>query len=266
MFSWLFLKNNIKEVRLMRKSKKVLWLLIASVAAIAFPAQQVLAASQMQSSAMDRIATFLTQPLVIAALLILAGLSFGIELFTKGFSAFGIIGLIFVFIYFFSHIMLGSASWVLVLIFVIGFVLVLLEVVVPGGIVGTLGVLGVLISIFLAGFEDWFTIMIALACALLVMWATILIMIKVLGKRMNIFRKLVLRESTKTEEGYVSSENRPELVGKSGKTKTALRPAGTMVLDGNLIDVVSEGDFIESDVTVTVVKVEGMRVVVRKGE
>lgn len=83
---------------------------------------------------------------------------------------------------------------------------------------------------------------------------------------MNIFRKLVLRESTKTEEGYVSSENRPELVGKSGKTKTALRPAGTMVLDGNLIDVVSEGDFIESDVTVTVVKVEGMRVVVRKGE
>lgn len=247
----------------MKKTGLTIWLAIVTVFTM-LPVQHVFAATQVSSTRLDQVASFLTQPVVIAILLVLAGACFAIELFTKGFSLFGIIGLLLIFIYFFSHIMIGLASWLLVMVFIISFALVLLELFVPGGIVGTLGVIGIVVSIFMAGFEDWVTIMIALACALLVMWATILIMIKVLGKRMNIFRKLVLRDATKTEEGYVSTENRPELVGQSGLTKTALRPAGTMLLDGRLIDVVSEGDFIESEVPVTVIKVEGMRVVVRE--
>ena len=45
---------------------------------------------------------------------------------------------------------------------------------------------------------------------------------------------------------------------------TPLRPAGTATIQGERIDVVSEGSFINANQRVKVVKVEGMRVVVRE--
>jgi membrane-bound serine protease (ClpP class) len=47
-------------------------------------------------------------------------------------------------------------------------------------------------------------------------------------------------------------------------TLTALRPAGTIVLDDERIDVVSEGSFIGKDKRVKIVKSEGARIVVRE--
>ena len=42
-----------------------------------------------------------------------------------------------------------------------------------------------------------------------------------------------------------------------------LRPSGTALIDGERLDVVSEGDFVEPGQKVRVVKVEGLRIVVR---
>jgi membrane-bound serine protease (ClpP class) len=52
------------------------------------------------------------------------------------------------------------------------------------------------------------------------------------------------------------------LLGKSGQTVTPLRPAGTVMLDDQRVDVITEGKFVESGVPVKVIRVEGMRVVV----
>jgi len=53
------------------------------------------------------------------------------------------------------------------------------------------------------------------------------------------------------------------LLGKNGIALTALRPAGTAVFDGKRTDVVTEGGFVEKGQPVTVVGIEGLRVVVR---
>jgi membrane-bound serine protease (ClpP class) len=56
---------------------------------------------------------------------------------------------------------------------------------------------------------------------------------------------------------------RPELLRQTGTTFTQLRPSGTAIINGKRVDVVTEGQLIESGAPVQVVAVEGMRVVVR---
>jgi membrane-bound serine protease (ClpP class) len=51
-------------------------------------------------------------------------------------------------------------------------------------------------------------------------------------------------------------------MGRTGTAVTSLRPAGTARFDDLLLDVVSEGMFIGAGTTVTVIRVEGPRVVV----
>ncbi len=104
------------------------------------------------------------------------------------------------------------------------------------------------------------SILIAISVSIL---ASIL-MIKVFGKKMKIFKKLILTDSTKTEQGYVSNKNRLELIGLEGYALTALRPSGTIVIEDERIDAVSEGAFILKDARVRVVKAEGSRIVVRE--
>lgn len=53
--------------------------------------------------------------------------------------------------------------------------------------------------------------------------------------------------------------------GMPGRAHTALRPAGTAVINNRRISVVTGGEFIEKDAAVEVVKIEGNRVVVKKG-
>ena len=65
-----------------------------------------------------------------------------------------------------------------------------------------------------------------------------------------------------TVVGEIGAE-RPELLNRIGTTLTQLRPSGAASIDGCRIDVITEGSFIEKDITVKVVATEGMRVVVR---
>ena len=71
-------------------------------------------------------------------------------------------------------------------------------------------------------------------------------------------------DTTDTESGYVSNVNRVELLGRIAKTSTPLRPSGAIELDGERIDVVSEGSYIGKGISVIIVKVEGSRIVVRE--
>ena len=90
------------------------------------------------------------------------------------------------------------------------------------------------------------------------------IIMKFFGKKLHMLNKLVLTDATTTEEGYVSNANRIELIGKQGETITPLRPAGSVMIDSERLDVVSDGSFIEVGKIVEVIKVEGSRIVVRQ--
>ncbi len=63
--------------------------------------------------------------------------------------------------------------------------------------------------------------------------------------------------------GEIGTE-KPELLDQTGTALSALRPAGTAVINGKRVDVVTEGQMIDPGAPIRVVAVEGMRVVVRQ--
>jgi len=56
------------------------------------------------------------------------------------------------------------------------------------------------------------------------------------------------------------------LEGRIGTALTDLRPSGTVSIDGERIDVVTEGPWVEKGDTVVVLRAESYRHVVRKAE
>lgn len=217
----------------------------------------------LDESFAEKIARFVTHPVIIPILLSIGSLGLVLELYSPGFGVPGFMGLTALLLFFYGHLVAGLAGYETIILFVIGIGLIIAEFFLPGGIAGILGLAAIIGSLFLASdniVHMGISILIAISISIL---ASIL-MIKVFGKKMKIFKKLILTDSTKTEQGYVSNKNRLELIGLDGYALTALRPSGTIVIEDERIDAVSEGAFILKDARVRVVKAEGSRIVVRE--
>ncbi|MBN2450772.1 MAG: NfeD family protein, partial [Lentisphaeria bacterium] len=78
--------------------------------------------------------------------------------------------------------------------------------------------------------------------------------------RTPVGRRLILENDARDWHG--TDQGKRELAGKEGMAHTTLRPAGTAIIDGQRIDVVTRGEMIAANTPVRVVKVEGNRVVV----
>jgi membrane-bound serine protease (ClpP class) len=216
----------------------------------------------VEESFAEKIARFITHPVVVPILLSLGSLGLVMELYSPGFGFPGFIGISSLLMFFYGHMVAGLAGYETLILFVIGIGLVLLEFFVPGGIVGVIGAISILASLFLATdniIHMGISILISIGISILAS----IIMIRVFGKKMSLFRKIILTDSTRTESGYVSNRNRTELLGHEGVTLTTLRPAGTVLIGQERIDVVSEGEYIPKDHKVKVIAVEGARIVVR---
>ena len=190
----------------------------------------------------EKLARFITHPVVIPILLTI-----------------GSLGLL----YFYGHLVAGLAGFDTIILFALGIGLILLEFFLPGGIAGAVGFLAVIASFFIASdniVHMGISLLIAISASILLS----ILMIRVFGKRMKLFKRIILTDSTSTEKGYVSNKNRLELIGVEGITLTPLRPSGTILVEDERIDVVSEGAFISKDTRVRIIKTEGSRIVVRE--
>lgn len=211
----------------------------------------------------EHIARIVTNPIVVPILLSIASLGLVAELYSPGFGVPGTMSLAAFGLFFFGHTIAGFAGYESILLFVIGVIFVILEFFVPGGIVGILGGALIILSLLFAGASVThmaYSIIIAMFIAVIGM----VILMKFFGKKMHIFNKLVLRDATTTEEGYVSNTNRIELIGRTGEAITPFRPSGVVLIGNERIDAVSEGSFINKGSQVEVIKVEGSRIVVRE--
>lgn len=212
---------------------------------------------------MGEIIQFLTNPYVVLVMLPIISLLFVGALFSSGVNTSGIIAVTLVLTFFIGHIIAGYATFGLLLLFVAGFICMLVELVVPGMIIGITGLVLIVISFLYAGAN--FTFMAyAVAIALILAIIGMVVMMKFFGKKLSVLNRMVLFDSTDTESGYVSNINRTELLQQTARTVTALRPSGVVMYNGERIDVVSEGNFIDADKEVIFVKVEGSRIVVRE--
>lgn len=211
----------------------------------------------------EKLARFLTNPIVVTLLLTIASVGLMLELFTPGIGVPGIAGISALGLFFFGHTVAGLAGYESVILFAIGLVLLIAELFVPGGIVGIIGGALMVISLLFAG-ESMVYMAYSILIALFIAFIGMVVLMKFFGKNLHLFSKLVLKDATTTEEGYVSNVNRIELLGKVGETITPLRPSGTVIVDGERLDVVSEGSYIENNKKVEIVEVEGSRIVVRE--
>ncbi|AWE06797.1 hypothetical protein DCE79_05020 [Lysinibacillus sp. 2017] len=211
----------------------------------------------------EKLARFITNPIVVPILLSIASIGLVVELYSPGFGISGTMGLASLGLFFFGHLVAGFAGYETFIIFVIGLILVVAEFFVPGGIVGILGGILILGSILFAG-QSFVHMAYSILIAMIIAGIGMVILMKFFGKKLHMFNRLVLKDATTTEEGYVSNANRIDLIGKQGISLTPLRPAGTVVVDNERIDVVTEGGYVDAGKTVEVIKVEGSRIVVRE--
>ena len=213
----------------------------------------------------DKIARFLTNSLV-APLLLGAGIIFIVmEIFTAGAGFMWIPGVICLALYFGGHMMAGLINWLCLVLFIVGVVLCLVEVFMPGfGIFGAGGIVAIVASIFLTA-PDMESAVRYLVIVIIMLVVAIPLILKFMQKRKVLDRLLVKKELT-TEDGYVSrNPNLAQYMDQEGKAFTVLRPAGTMVTqDGVRLDVVTRGEYIEKGTAIKVVGLDGTWLIVEK--
>lgn len=211
----------------------------------------------------EEVARFLTNPIVYSILLSIASLGLIVELYSPGFGIPGIMGLTALLLFFYGHIVAGLAGMEAIILLLLGIALIVAELFVPGGILGILGIGAILVSLFMSGY-DIGQMSISVGIAFLVAVIASIILLRRIGMDKGVFRHIILKDSTSTELGYVSYSNRSELVDKEGIAVTSLRPSGIADIEDERVDVVSDGSFIDKGSQIKVVKVEGVRVVVRE--
>ena len=150
--------------------------------------------------------------------------------------------------------------WVLML-FATGMALILAEFIMPGMICGIVGGLLVLGSAALGcyTYPDYALIIIVGELAGVV-FSVVLGMYLLARTRAG--KYLILEASQQAKDGWVASDTDASLRGATGIVHAALRPAGSIIVDGKRIDAVSDGAFIDKDEKVRIIEVHGSRVVV----
>jgi membrane-bound serine protease (ClpP class) len=215
---------------------------------------------------------FLTHPVLGSLLMTIGILGIIVELRTPGFGVPGALGVASLGLFFWGHWLVRLAGWEELLLVAIGLTLLALEMfVIPGfGIAGVLGIAALLgglgLSLVGAG-ATWATMALAggrVALALALAIGAALALLPLLP-RLPLGRRLVLETEMAAREGFTSPpESDRRWLEKRGVVTSPLRPAGIADIDGERLDVVSEGEFIDAGESIEVVRVSGNRIVVRQ--
>lgn len=218
-------------------------------------------------STLYKIETFFLNPYLrsVLILLILGGIYF--EMQTPGIGFPIIVSITAALLYFVPSYLHGFAQSWEILLFVIGIVLIILEVfVIPGfGVAGIAGIilsLGGLVLVMLDNdFLDFSMVSTgALTEAMTVLLVGIaggIILLIVGGKKFmttKAFKRITLQDRLDTKEGYTSSFNKELMVGKTGIAYTVLRPSGKVLIEDQVYDAFSRNDFIEKGSEIVVIE------------
>jgi len=155
-----------------------------------------------------------------------------------------------------------NVIWMIVGLTVIGLLLIAVDFYLPGFVLGSIGIVLMLIAVALCYTNFGLN------------WAAALFLVEVvLGVGGGYFviktvpqtaagKRMILSHDQTGQRS--ASEPAAALVGKQGVAQSLLRPSGMALLDGKRLDVVAESGMIESGTNIKVVAVEGTRIVVRK--
>jgi membrane-bound serine protease (ClpP class) len=220
----------------------------------------------------ENVVRFLTHPVVSSLLITVAMLGIIIELRTPGFGIPGGLGVASLALFLWGHWLVQLAGWEELLLALAGVVLLALELfVIPGfGIAGILGILAILAGLVLSMLGPGATPQYMMLAAARVVFALLfallasLVLLRFLP-RLPFGRRLILRTGLDAASGYASApESDARWLGKQGRASSALRPAGIAEIEGQRVDVVSDGEHVEAGQFIEVTRVDGNRIVVRR--
>ena len=160
----------------------------------------------------------------------------------------------------------GLYSWTPVILFVIGLVLIVMEVFIPDfGLLGILGLVSVALGLYYTTGD--FGLMVRDLSLALVVSALLIIILVRKGYSFSNLNRLVLQTSSRENKGQTEAEEKISLkVGALGEAVTPLRPSGKASFGGHSqsMDVLSSEGHIASGTKIVISEIYGTKIVVRK--
>jgi membrane-bound serine protease (ClpP class) len=200
-----------------------------------------------------------------------------IEIKTPGFGLPGLIGVLCLALFFWGHHIAGLAGMEEVLLFLIGLILVIVEVFVfpTVGILGLIGLAMMLFGLLMAMIQQmpggpWLPSFPEFEIPLLKLSGGIVLIAVFIGlfgrflPKTAALSRLVLADATSRTEGYAAAATAQELVGMEGVTTSPLRPSGGALFGERPMDVISRGGFVKAGVKVRIVEAQGSHIVVEE--
>lgn len=229
-----------------------------------------------QVTFMDSLLGFFTSPAVQGFLIVLIMGGIYFELNSPGIGFPIVVAILAAVLYFAPLYLEGLAAHWEILLFIIGVVLLLLEIfVIPGfGIAGITGIAALICSFAFSmvsndGFDFTLTSrnnLIQSFMLVILSIAAALIVGLIFGKsfiQSRVFRRLVLKDEQKADSGYVSSVMDHSLLHQVGVAQTDLRPSGKVEIGDVWYDAVALNGYIEKGSKVYVVKHESYNLFVK---
>jgi membrane-bound serine protease (ClpP class) len=214
----------------------------------------------------------------ISPLLIIIGMvAIYLEIKTPGITVPAIIAVVCFGLYFLGYFVAGFAGWEEGVMFIIGFALLAVEVMFPGHLLsGITGFCLIILALMMAMTQKWPggsflptwpDLQIPIVKVLGSFIGSIVVMI-VLGRflpKSALFKKMELSTTVNTAAGYSSARiETAATLGATGLADTLLRPSGRGKFGEAILDVVTEGEYIERGTPIKIIQVQGSRIVVEK--
>lgn len=237
----------------------------------------------LERSWVDTLVLILNSGIVTFLLLLIGMVALVIELSAPGIGVGGLTSVLCFGLFFWSRFLGGTTGWLEVTLFVIGLLFMATEIfLIPGfGVAGIGGLALTLGSLVMAsrrvvwpeGDQQWLDLgvdVLTVAAAFGGFLVILLLLSSYLGDIPGLSRLTLKPQVAAEGPASISPEEAVSLpawqrvaVGDAGTTLSPLRPSGKMQFGDDTVDVVTEGDFVESGQTVKVIRKQGARVVVR---
>ncbi|GHM98922.1 serine protease [Cytophagales bacterium WSM2-2] len=226
--------------------------------------------------ATEKIIAFFLNPFIsgLLILIIIGGIYF--ELQTPGAVfpiAAGLVALVF---YLVPYYLNGLAEYWEIIALMVGIILLIAEIfIIPGfGVAGILGITLTIVSLILIMLNnDYFNFeFVPLGDIVKATFAAIggitggVLLLFFGGARLTqtkAFKRIALTDTQESSQGYSVRNNEQNLIGKAGIAHTVLRPSGKVLIDGNVYDAFTRGEYVQKGDAIEVIGTEGITLKVK---
>lgn len=177
---------------------------------------------------------------------------------------FAAIGTVLYVLYFVYLVSGQSLYWILSLL-IIGLIFIILDgKLINNGSVALVGLVMLMVASALPAPSLLYGVLVSFAFLLGVSLS--FLFLKVFPPR-SFWSKVTLLDQLSSDKGYNSlNSHYKELVGKKGRTSTPFRPIGTIVINGESYSATTNGTWLDANIAVIVVSVDGTKIVVKQEE